>query len=316
MNLSVATVGSNSTIEVHQRRPIPRIELADDGEFLNLVAHHRTPAIVTGLMNQWPAARMWSPDWFAAQYGSFEFMTSVNLPTSGISYDLDWAEHVKPMTMRDFVDSLQDFDRPAYVRRQEVRRLPGLERDVRFMDMVDGEGFNTQMFVWFGTANTRTGLHFDFQDGVLAQFHGRKQVLMVAPEESRCVYPIADSITKSAVCADAPDFDAHPRFRDVTLWEGVIGPGEMVFLPRCWWHAINALDVSISSSFNWGQKITWSEIAAAIQAGGASHWTRVTRDFVYHGLLHRPYRTRMFDDPPFGKLLYDLVAQAVARRLT
>lgn len=315
MSSTTASASPASRPDLNARAAIPRIHVPDAGSFLELVANRRQPAIVTGVMDQWPATQKWSPEWFGATYGHCEFLTSVNLPTKGISYDLDWAQHVKQMTMLDFVESLKDFDKPAYVRRQEVKRLPGLERDVRFLEMVGRQGVDTEMFVWFGTANTRTGLHFDFQDGVLAQFFGRKQILMVSPDDSGRVYPIPDSITKSAVCADAPDFAKHPRFRDVTVWEGVISPGEMVFLPRCWWHAINALDVSISSSFNWGQKITWSEIAASINAGGARHWARVSRDFFYHGLLRRPFRTRMFDDPPFGKMMYDLVSQAVARRV-
>lgn len=296
-------------------RAIPRIELDDAAEFLPRVVARREPAIVTGLMRQWPATALWTPQWFKETYPEARFLTSVNLPTRGVSYDLDWKDHVQDLSMADFIDGLADFSKPAYVRRQLVERFPGADRQVGFREMVGPNAGTTDQFLWIGTANTRTGLHFDTQDGVLAQFHGRKALVLVAPEDSAKLYPYADSITKSRVAVDAPDLERFPRFSDATLWKGEIGPGEFVFLPRHWWHAITALDVSISSSFNWGEKLGWGDFRRAVSAAGAPGWARVARDFVVHGALKRPSRARMFDDPPFGKQMYDLVAAGVARRL-
>lgn len=298
------------------RRAIARIALDRAEDFLPRVAARREPAIVTELMRSWPATACWSPQWFKQTYPDARFLASVNLPTSGVSYELDWRDHLQDVSMGDFIDGLADFTRPAYVRRQLVERFPGAERQVGFRDMVAAAGGSTDQFLWIGTAATRTGLHFDMQDGVLAQFHGRKALTLVSPADSACLYPYPDSITKSQVSVDAPDPVRFPRFGQATLWEGEIAPGELVFLPRHWWHAITALDVSISSSFSWGEKLGWGDLAQAVNAAGWRGWGRVSRDFVVHGALkRRRNRARMFDDAPFGKQVYELVANGIRRRL-
>lgn len=303
------------TITANPRRAIPRVALEHAADFLPRVVASREPAIVTGLMASWPATACWSPQWFKQTYPEARFIASVNLPTRGVSYDLDWRDHHQDISMAQFIDGLADFGKPAYVRRQLVERFPGAERQVGFRDMVGPDAGSTDQFLWIGTANTRTGLHFDMQDGVLAQFHGRKALTLVSPADSACLYPYTDSITKSQVSVDEPDAARFPRFAQATLWEGVIGPGEFVFLPRHWWHAITALDVSISSSFNWGEKLGWGDLARAVNAAGWRGWGRVARDFAVHGALKRRSRSRMFDDPPFGKQVYDLVANGLRRRL-
>ncbi len=298
-----------------QRRAIERVPLENHADFLPQIVARRRPAIVTGLMAHWPATGKWSPAWFRQTYAEARFAASVNLPTSGVSYDHDWRDHVRDVSMAEFIDGLAQADRPAYVRRQHVEKFPGAAQDVGFKALAGATARDCEQFVWIGTANTRTGLHFDMQDGVLAQFHGRKTLTLVDPADSAWLYPYPDSITKSRVNADAPDLDAFPDFARATLWQGEIGPGELVFLPRHWWHAITALDVSISSSFSWGDKLSWGELGRAVQAAGWRGWARVGRDFVVHGALGRAPRSRLFDDPPFGKQLYALVRDGLRRRL-
>lgn len=298
------------------RADIERIHVDEPRTFLDRVANRRRPAIVTGLMANWPATHKWSPAWFKQSYPGATFNTHINLPTQGVAYDQTAANHLQAMTMAAFIDGLHDFQKPAYVRRQYVDRFPGAERDVQFLDMVGAQGYSTETFLWIGTANTRTALHFDFQDGALAQFHGRKRVWLVSPADSKYVYPYKDSITKSQVCIDAPEYGRHPDFSRVTVHEGLLNAGELLFIPRRWWHAITALDVSISCSFSWGQKITARELASAVNAGGAGHWARVIRDFVVLGVLHGAHSLRLNDDPPFGKLMYQILSSAVRRRLS
>jgi hypothetical protein len=72
---------------------------------------------------------------------------------------------------------------------------------------------------------------------------------------------------------------------------------------------------NVHPSHDYGPQLSWREIARAISAGGLPHWSTVARDFVRYGMLHRPFERRLNDDPPFGKLLHEMVHSAVARRL-
>jgi hypothetical protein len=46
------------------------------------------------------------------------------------------------------------------------------------------------------------------------------------------------------------DYGKFPDMRYVKVMEVVVEPGETVFLPVGWWHAVESLDRSISTSFN------------------------------------------------------------------
>ena len=46
-----------------------------------------------------------------------------------------------------------------------------------------------------------------------------------------------------------PDLNRHPKFRNATVTDVVVQPGETLFVPVGWWHYVRALDVSMTVSF-------------------------------------------------------------------
>ena len=60
--------------------------------------------------------------------------------------------------------------------------------------------------------------------------------------------------------------------------------------------------------------LTLGDEFGAVAALGPAGWARVTRDFVWHGALGRPYEQRLYSPPPTGKLLFDLCATIVTRK--
>ena len=53
----------------------------------------------------------------------------------------------------------------------------------------------------------------------------------------------------SQVDCEKPNYEQFPRFRDATLIDFELAPGEILFVPVGWWHHVRALDWSISVSF-------------------------------------------------------------------
>lgn len=39
---------------------------------------------------------------------------------------------------------------------------------------------------------------------------------------------------------DNPDFDKFPHFRDIRGLEAVVEPGEVLYIPKYWWHYIES----------------------------------------------------------------------------
>lgn len=114
--------------------------------------------------------------------------------------------------------------------------------------------------VWIGTAGTVTALHHDEDDNIFVQVAGFKYVRLYAPGESERLYStgalLGDQATLmkhgasfSPVRVECPDLGQHPEFSKAVYEETILGPGEVLFIPRFTWHYIRSLTTSISVNF-------------------------------------------------------------------
>ncbi|VDP19018.1 unnamed protein product [Heligmosomoides polygyrus] len=46
-----------------------------------------------------------------------------------------------------------------------------------------------------------------------------------------------------------PDLVKYPQFAQVRCWDGVVEGGDVLFIPKGWWHLVASLSSSISISF-------------------------------------------------------------------
>jgi ribosomal protein L16 Arg81 hydroxylase len=79
-------------------------------------------------------------------------------------------------------------------------------------------------------------VHWDPQEVMVLQLSGRKRWQVFAPNRP---YPLADDIEKAPQPSDPP------------VWEGIMNDGDMLYLPRGWWHVAYPLDEP-SLHISWG----------------------------------------------------------------
>lgn len=106
---------------------------------------------------------------------------------------------------------------------------------------------------WFGTELAHTPCHLDtYGVNFVVQLHGHKKWVLVPPEESANMYPVRlpfeESSVWSAVDVLKPDLVSHPQFaiaqrRALSV---VLEPGDVLFVPRHYWHFVRSLSVSVS----------------------------------------------------------------------
>lgn len=108
---------------------------------------------------------------------------------------------------------------------------------------------------WIGTRGTVTALHSDPQHNLLAQVAGYKYVRLYERGAEADIYADVlraantNSFGRSPVRVEAPDLRRFPRFSNAAFTELVLGPGDVLFIPRGHWHYVRSLSASVSVNF-------------------------------------------------------------------
>ena len=100
--------------------------------------------------------------------------------------------------------------------------------------------------VWLGLGAC-TPLHWDAHENLLVQVCGRKHVRLYSPADSRRLHPFqteaegprnASRIVNIAEAEASPS--AWPGFADAQYQQCWLEPGDMLYIPQRWWHAMQS----------------------------------------------------------------------------
>jgi hypothetical protein len=144
---------------------------------------------------------------------------------------------------------------------KEDMRKVGWEWLRHARDVCDSHPFDTCQ-MWVGHGGGSTPLHFDSINNFLAQVKGRKQILLFPPAQTWRVYPFPLGHPKdnfAMVNVEDPDVERFPSLKRARALEAILSPGEVLWLPRFYWHYVHQLDApseNISLNFWHGQKGT------------------------------------------------------------
>lgn len=232
---------------------IERIKPPSKREFEAKYVRQSRPAIIVGLMDQWPASQTWTPQYLAKKYGHLPAAV-VKLKDGRALPDTKTGVVYEPAT---FGRAMELVTQPGPPENYFVARMKGPLKPI--MDEVSeppychhGPLFRSRLFV--GAAGTITGLHRDFPENLFAQVYGHKRFTLVPPDEKKFVhkYPLLSKLPQaSPVDAEQPDYAKHPRFRNAHPITVELKAGEMLYLPSSWWHQVRSLDQNISINWWW-----------------------------------------------------------------
>lgn len=237
-----------------QTAVVERLSNLSRNEFRDRYYATNRPVILQDLMTGWKAMTAWTPDHLKSVAGdrTVEVMTGRNADRN---YERNGRKkHRAEMLFADYVDMVFSgkvtndyYMMPNNRILQKPGAQPLLEDFTTFPEYLDPAGTAEQSSLWFGPAGTVTPLHCEKINTLLAQVAGRKRYRLVPTTQWWRVYNNGGVF--SDVDCEKPDLRRYPRFRDATIIDIVLEPGEVLFMPVGWWHHVRALDVSMSISF-------------------------------------------------------------------
>lgn len=87
--------------------------------------------------------------------------------------------------------------------------------------------------------------HAHIHSYFLQHLLGEKRVRLFSPAATALLYH--NGVRRSAVeDFDAVDLERFPRVAAAEAWEGLLAPGDVLFLPTYWWHEIRVDDLAVS----------------------------------------------------------------------
>ena len=230
-------------------------------EFLERYYAVGRPVILAGEMDDWPALSRWTSDYLKAKIGPavVEYQGG---RTANARFEMDKDRHRREAPFDVFIDQItaagagNDAYLTAYNSARNQAALAPLIDDMGFLDkFLTRDVAAPHGMPWIGPAGTLTSLHHDLTNNFIAQIVGRKQVKMLPAADVGRLYN-RDHVFSEITDLDAPDLDVarFPRLVGARLYDVLLQPGEILFMPLAWWHQVRSLDFSVTltyTNFRW-----------------------------------------------------------------
>ncbi len=214
---------------------------------------------------RWKALEKWNPVYLKKIYQDkvvtlTVFEPTVNMPGSEIKLKLSEAI--------DLISNNTDKTKKYYLMQRSIHdEFPELIPDIDMPKYADNNHKHT-INLWLGEKSINTKAHYDYSNNFLVQIWGRKRVRLFAPADTQHMhtYSIKDTVIMGGVHhpavqaskiadIDLVDLNEYPNIKLATPFEGILNPGELLYIPAGWWHEVKSLDLSISINFWWKIKL-------------------------------------------------------------
>ncbi len=230
------------------------------------------PAVMRSLVADWPAVSASrrsveaSVDYFKALDSGKPMYTIVGGPDiqrrffygAGLRGTNFQRTQATLTTVLDNLAGLRDAPNPHAIAVQAgaIREgLPGFEKDNQ-LALLDAAVAPT---LWLGNSAI-VAAHYDVHDNVACVVTGRRRFTLFPPDQVANLYvgPTLDApggVPISTVDLAEPDLDRFPRFAEAlaVAQEATLEPGDAIFIPTPWWHAVESLDaINVLVNYWWG----------------------------------------------------------------
>lgn len=153
--------------------------------------------------------------------------------------------------------------------------------------------------LWIGARGQCSIMHNDPYHNFNAQIIGSKRFILFPPQQHDLVYAqfVHEGIWVSRIDPASPDLSKYPRFVQARGIQCDLLEGEILYIPRFWWHHVRALSVSVNvNRFVYTASEWWHERPEARRfISYAELLASVTSQFQALPALEQEFRRAGFD---------------------
>ncbi|XP_029385689.1 HSPB1-associated protein 1 homolog [Echeneis naucrates] len=242
-------------------------------EIQRILHHLQQPAVFINMTCDWPALR-WTAENLSACLGDklirFRlgrkegmntplFETCCSYVEAKLEHFLSWTRSQSGSDVGPFSD-FPNAEYWAYADYKYIAILfqdqPSMFEDVKW-SAFGFEGRNgRESTLWIGTEGANTPCHLDsYGCNLVLQIQGRKRWHLFPPDDTSKLYPTRIPYEESSVFSQVdvlrPDLRKFPKFQRARVHTVTLEPGQVLYVPRHWWHYVESVDPVTVSVNSW-----------------------------------------------------------------
>jgi lysine-specific demethylase 8 len=239
--------------------PIERLTAIDRDTLARAYLSQNRPIVFSTDSAAWRSR--WAPDALAARYGHCE----VEAEETRAVYVGERAHVMRPLSA--MIEALRAGDTTLRWKGLEfLARVPGMKQDLQASPPphhahLPPSAHAFRDTLWIAPRATTSSLHHDGDyDNLNLQISGRKLFLLIPPPRHLALHAYGSA--ESPINPFVPDLTRFPRFAAADPVEATLAPGDVLFIPKYWWHCVYAVEpsVNLSTHFRWNGELSPSRV--------------------------------------------------------
>lgn len=217
-------------------------------DFIKNYKKKQKPVLIRGYAKKWETFDQWNFSYIKEKAKGQMVPIYDNKPAAADKSSDTPALYMK---MDEYIEEIQS--RPSdkriffYIIKN---KLPELLKGFTYPDL-GLKIFKQIHTLFFGGSEARVLMHYDvdMSDFLHIHFEGKKRILLFDQKQSTHLYKVPLSVhTIEAIDYENPDYNQYPGLKKAEGYEIFMEHGDLLYIPKGWWHFNRYLDPGFSMS--------------------------------------------------------------------